>query len=174
MGGTGSFNNWTNSFESFHRSHCRLCWSPNRISHTTTIRTYIHTSTRATDEIAIRDNLHDFSELAIARALLKHSVEFILPPHYKPDVTGEMRVVVWMLWNWSSSKLYWLYKIYLRSLSKTPLHKYIAQVSNPTVVSVKAQISVYSLPSNIHALTLNLCVTLQSANCTLQMSLALW
>jgi len=39
------------------------------------------------------DNLHDFSELAIARALLKHSVEFILPAHYKPDFTGEMRVV---------------------------------------------------------------------------------
>jgi len=52
-----------------------------------------HASTRATDEIAIHDNLHDFSELEIARALLKHSVEFILPAHYKPDVNGEMRVV---------------------------------------------------------------------------------
>jgi len=54
-----------------------------------------HVSTRATDEIVIHDNLHDFSELTIARALLKHSVEFILPAHYrdKPDVTGEMRVV---------------------------------------------------------------------------------
>jgi len=30
-----------------------------------------HASTRATDEIAIHDNLHNFSELAIARALLK-------------------------------------------------------------------------------------------------------
>jgi len=52
-----------------------------------------HTSTRTTDEIAIHDNLDDLSELAIARALLKHSLEFVLPAHYKPDVTGEMRVV---------------------------------------------------------------------------------
>ena len=42
----------------------------------------------ATDAIAIHDNLHDFSELAIARALLKYSVKFILPAHYKPDVPG--------------------------------------------------------------------------------------
>jgi len=40
-----------------------------------------HASTRATDEITIRDNLHDFSILAISRALLKHSVEFILLVH---------------------------------------------------------------------------------------------
>jgi len=52
-----------------------------------------HASTRATDEISIHDNLHDFSQLEIVRALLKHSVEFILPPHYKLDVTGEMCVV---------------------------------------------------------------------------------
>jgi hypothetical protein len=52
-----------------------------------------HASTRATDEIEVHDNLHDFAELSIARALLKHSVEFVLPAHYKPDFTGEMRVV---------------------------------------------------------------------------------
>jgi len=52
-----------------------------------------HASTRATDEIAIHDNLLNFFEMAIARALLKHSVKFILPAHYKPDVTREMRVV---------------------------------------------------------------------------------
>jgi len=50
-------------------------------------------STSTTDEITIQNNIIHFSELAIARALLKHSVEFILPPHYKPDVTGKMRVV---------------------------------------------------------------------------------
>ena len=33
-----------------------------------------HTSTGATDEIAIHDSVHDFSELTIAQALLKHSV----------------------------------------------------------------------------------------------------
>jgi len=53
----------------------------------------VHALTRATDEIALHDNLTDVSELAITRALLKYSVEFILPPHYKAGVTGEMRVV---------------------------------------------------------------------------------
>ena len=45
------------------------------------------------DEIAIHENLDDFSKLLIFRALLKHSIEFIVPPHFNPDVTGEMRVV---------------------------------------------------------------------------------
>jgi len=39
------------------------------------------------------DNLTDVSEISIPRALLKYSVEFILHPHYKAGVTGEMRVV---------------------------------------------------------------------------------
>ena len=50
-------------------------------------------STRATHEISLHDDLANHTELAIARALLRHSVEFILPPHYKPDVVGEMRVI---------------------------------------------------------------------------------
>jgi len=58
-----------------------------------------HASTRATDEIAIHDNLHDFSELAIARALLKHSVEFILPAHYNLMLRGKCVLRVWMLSN---------------------------------------------------------------------------
>ena len=50
-------------------------------------------STRASDEIALHDDLAAYTEFAIARALLRHSVGFILPPHYKPDVVGEMRVI---------------------------------------------------------------------------------
>jgi len=46
-----------------------------------------------TDEIALSDELANHNELAIARAFLRHSVEFVLPPHYRPDVTGEMRVI---------------------------------------------------------------------------------
>jgi len=52
-----------------------------------------HVSTRTTDEIALHDDLVDHNELAIARAFLQHSVEFVLPPHYRPDVIGEMRVI---------------------------------------------------------------------------------
>lgn len=58
---------------------------------------FAYGSTRATDETALHDDLTDFSKFAIARALLKHSVEFImiLLPYYrdKSDVAGEMRVV---------------------------------------------------------------------------------
>jgi hypothetical protein len=46
-----------------------------------------------TNEIALSDELANHDELAIARAFLRHSVEFVLPPHYRPDVTGEMRVI---------------------------------------------------------------------------------
>jgi len=46
-----------------------------------------------TDEIALYDNLAIHNKLAIARALLRHSVEFVLPPHYRLDVVGEMRVI---------------------------------------------------------------------------------
>jgi len=46
-----------------------------------------------TDEITLYDDLAIHNELAIARALLRHSVEFVLPPHYRPDVMGEMRVI---------------------------------------------------------------------------------
>jgi len=35
-----------------------------------------------TDEIALSDELANHNELAIARAFLRHSVEFVLPPHY--------------------------------------------------------------------------------------------
>jgi len=50
-------------------------------------------STHATDEIALRDDLAAYTEFAIARDLLRHLVGFILPPHYKSDVVGEMRVI---------------------------------------------------------------------------------
>jgi len=46
-----------------------------------------------TDEIALYDDLANHKELAIARDFLRHSVEFVLPPHYRPDVMGEMRVI---------------------------------------------------------------------------------
>ena len=46
-----------------------------------------------TNEIALSDELANHNELAIARAFLRHSVEFVLPPHYRPDVTGEMPVI---------------------------------------------------------------------------------
>ena len=46
-----------------------------------------------TDKIALSDDLANHNELAIARAFLRQSVEFILPPHYRPDVMGEMRVI---------------------------------------------------------------------------------
>ena len=48
---------------------------------------FAYGSTRATDETAHHDDhdLTDFSKFAIARALLKHSVEFILLPYYKSD-----------------------------------------------------------------------------------------
>jgi len=46
-----------------------------------------------TDEIALFDKLANHTALAIARAFLRHSVEFILPPHYRRDVTGKMRVI---------------------------------------------------------------------------------
>jgi len=44
-----------------------------------------------TNEIALSDKLANHNELAIARAFLRHSVEFVL--HYRPDVTGEMCVI---------------------------------------------------------------------------------
>jgi len=43
---------------------------PSQSAHASTV-------TRATNKIVIHNNFTDFSELAIARALLKHSVEFI-------------------------------------------------------------------------------------------------
>ena len=52
-----------------------------------------HASTRATDEVALQDNLTDHNKLVIARAFLRHSIEFVLSPHYRPDVVGEMRVI---------------------------------------------------------------------------------
>jgi len=39
-----------------------------------------------TNEIALSDKLANHNALAIARAFLRHSVEFVLPPHYRPDV----------------------------------------------------------------------------------------
>ena len=33
------------------------------------------------------------TKLAIARAFLRHSVEYVLPPDYRPDVMGEMRII---------------------------------------------------------------------------------
>jgi len=36
------------------------------------------------DEIALYDDLAIHNELAIARAFLRHLVEFVLPPHYRP------------------------------------------------------------------------------------------
>jgi hypothetical protein len=50
-------------------------------------------STHATNEIALHDDLAAYTEFAIARALLRHLVGFILPPHYKSDVVGEMCVI---------------------------------------------------------------------------------
>ena len=46
-----------------------------------------------TDAIALYDDSAIHNELAIARAFLRHSVELVLPPHYRPDVMGEMRVI---------------------------------------------------------------------------------
>ena len=46
-----------------------------------------------TDEITLYGDLAIPKELAIARSFLRHSVEFVLPPHYRPDVMGEMRVI---------------------------------------------------------------------------------
>ena len=47
-------------------------------------------------DVSIHDDLANQSEIAIARALLKHSVNFILPPNYAPHgivpKDGEMRV----------------------------------------------------------------------------------
>ena len=33
------------------------------------------------------------NELAIARAFLQHSIKFVLPPHYRQNAVGEMRVI---------------------------------------------------------------------------------
>jgi len=52
-----------------------------------------YSSICATDEIALHDDLATHTEFAITRALLRHSVGFILPQHYKPDVVGEMRII---------------------------------------------------------------------------------
>jgi len=46
-----------------------------------------------TDEIALYDDLANHNELDIAKAFLRHSVEFVLPPHYTPDVMCEMCVI---------------------------------------------------------------------------------
>ena len=47
-------------------------------------------------DVSIHDDLVNHSEIAIARALLKHSVEIILPSNYAPHgivpKDGEMRV----------------------------------------------------------------------------------
>ena len=128
-----------------------------------------HTSARATDEITIHDNLDDFSELVIARALLKHSLEFVLPAHYKPDDTGEMRVVGVDALKLTKSNAVLIVKFLSpQSLRDATMQMYCTSLKS-NVVSVKAKISGYSL----HSLTLNLCMTLQSANCPLQVSLAL-
>ena len=52
-----------------------------------------YSSIRATDEITLYDDLAAHAEFVITRALLQHSVGFILPQHYKPDVVGEMRII---------------------------------------------------------------------------------
>ena len=102
-----------------------------------------HASTRATDEIAIHDNLHDFSELAIARALLKHSVEFILPAHYKPDVTGEMRVVGVDALKLTKSKVVLIVKFVIRSRlwasRDTQRQPLFVSVSSPCFIALKMQ-----------------------------------
>jgi len=132
-----------------------------------------HASTRATDEIAFQDNLHDFSELAIARAFLKSSVEFIFPAHYKPDVTGEMRVVGVDGLKLTKSKAVLLVKILSpQSLRDTSMQMYSTSLEPKRGLGQGADLSVltaikYTLPM------LNLCMTLESANCTLQVSLAL-
>ena len=102
-----------------------------------------HASTRATDEIAIHDNLHDFSELAIARALLKHSFEFILPAHYKPDVTGEMRVVGVDALKLTKSKVVLIVKFVIRSClwasRDTQRQPLFVSVSSPCFIALKMQ-----------------------------------
>jgi len=52
-----------------------------------------HAPTRATNEIAPYDDLSNHNELAIVRAFLRHLVEFVLPPHYRPDAVGEMHII---------------------------------------------------------------------------------
>jgi len=46
-----------------------------------------------TNEIALYDDLAHHNELAIARAFLRHSVKFVLPAHYRLDVTHKMRFI---------------------------------------------------------------------------------
>jgi len=46
-----------------------------------------------TDESSLYDDLANHNELAIARTFLLHSDKFVLPPDYRPDVMGEMRVI---------------------------------------------------------------------------------
>jgi len=43
--------------------------------------------------MALYDDLAIHNTLAIAKAFLRHSVKFVLTPHYRPDVMGEMRVI---------------------------------------------------------------------------------
>ena len=52
-----------------------------------------HAFATTTDEIALSDDLAHHNEPAIARTCIRHSVEFVLPSYYRPDVRGEMRVI---------------------------------------------------------------------------------
>ena len=119
------------------------------------------------------DNLHDFSELAIARALLKHSVEFILPAHYKPDVTGEMHVVGVVAVKLTKSKAVLIVKfLFPQSLRDDTMQMYCTSLEPKRGLGQDADLRVLTAIKHT-LLTLNLCMKLESANCPLQVSLAL-
>ena len=93
--------------------------------------------TTTTDEIALYDDLAIHNEIAIARAFLRHSVEFVLPPHYRPDVTGEMRDIGVDTKKLTKTKAVSIVKFLTPRSLKDSTMRCIALVSSPNAVSAK-------------------------------------
>jgi len=123
-----------------------------------------------TDEIALSDELANQNELAIARAFLRHSVEFVLPPHYRPDVTGKMRVIGVYTKKLTKIKAVLIVKFLTPQSLKDSTIRCIALVSSPNAVSAKvltlAFLPLYNtlFPKQSHYMTLEFasCRTLTS------------
>jgi len=68
----------------------------------------------------------------------RHLVEFVLLPHYRSDVVGEMRVIASTQRSWHRLlKRFWLSSSWHRNLLRILPCKCIAPVSSPSVFSVK-------------------------------------
>jgi len=105
-----------------------------------------------TNEIALSDELANHKELAIARAFLRHSVEFVLPPHYRPDVTGECASLVLTPKKLTKTKTVLIVKFLTpQSLKDSTMQMYCTSLEPKRGLSQGADLSIltaikYTLP----------------------------